>query len=87
VGGQGRHDTQALKEGFMGAVEEANKTAQTVIEAFKQTPAVLALVIFNCAFMALVAFGSYQSNARQVKDAEHWRVLAEKTLETCRPKT
>jgi len=39
-----------------GAVEEGGKVASTLIEGLKAQPIVLALVVFNLAFLILVHF-------------------------------
>jgi len=56
--------------------EEAGETARTVVTALKSTPAILALVIFNLAFMGIVAWTQHENGAR-------WKELLERTLEQC----
>lgn len=58
--------------------DEAGKTARTVVEALKTTPAVLALVIFNLLFMGAVVY-------IQHTNGERWQALFELTLKQCAP--
>jgi len=61
-----------------GVSEEAGKTARTLVDALKSTPAILALVLFNLAFMAMVVY-------IQHTNGERWQTLLELTLKQCRP--
>jgi len=63
-----------------GVGEEAGTTTRTLIEALKSTPAILALVLFNLAFMALVAY-------IQATNSTRWHELMQQTLQQCGPKT
>jgi hypothetical protein len=60
----------------MIVTEEAAKVATTTIEALKQTPAILALVIFNLLFMGSVVY-------IQHSNGERWGTLLELTLKQC----
>jgi len=55
---------------------EAGETARTIVTALKSTPAILALVIFNVAFMAMVVY-------IQHTNGERWQALLETTLKQC----
>jgi len=48
-----------------------------VVEALKSTPAILALVLFNLAFMGIVAYSAYTSG-------ERWEELLKIALEKCK---
>lgn len=50
-----------------GPVEEAGKVAATTVEALKQTPLMLALVIFNIIFIVGVYFSNVSERASQEK--------------------
>jgi len=58
--------------------EEAGKTARSVVEAFKGTPGILALVLFNALFMAMVIY-------IQHSNGERWQTLLEAMLKQCGP--
>ena len=60
----------------MGVGEEASKTAQTVVEALKSTPLVLALVIFNILYMALTGWAVHEGGNR-------WERLLSLAYEHC----
>jgi len=62
----------------MNVSEEAGKTARTVVEALKTTPAILALVVFNIMFMGAVIYIQQTNGSR-------WQHLVELTLKQCRP--
>jgi len=55
---------------------EAGETARTVVTALKTTPAILALVLFNLAFMGVVAWTQHENGQR-------WQRLLEQTLKLC----
>lgn len=59
-----------------GITEEASKTAQTVVEALKSTPMILALVIFNVLYMGLTGWAVHEQGAR-------WERLVMHVIETC----
>ena len=59
-----------------GVVEETGETARTVVAALKSTPAVLALVLFNLAFMGVVVY-------IQHTNGERWHELLQTTLKLC----
>ena len=56
--------------------DEAGKTARTVIDALKTSPGILALVIFNIVFMALIGWIQHQNGTR-------WERLMVETLKNC----
>lgn len=59
-----------------GVTEEASKTAQTVVEALKSTPLVLAIVIFNILYMVLTGWAVHEGGAR-------WERLLTAMLQNC----
>ena len=59
-----------------GPIEEAGDTARTIVAALKSTPGILALVIFNLAFMGIVAWVQHSNG-------ERWEKLMEMTLKQC----
>jgi len=61
-----------------GISEEVGHTARTIVESFKSAPAVLALVLFNLAFIGVVAY-------IQHANGERWQALLETTLKQCAP--
>jgi hypothetical protein len=69
-----------------GVSEEASKVATTTIEALKQTPLVLALVIFNVLFMFLAVYASIKMGARWDAEVERMHELVAKMMNTCGPK-
>jgi len=62
-----------------GISQEAGETARTLVEAFKSTPAMLALVLFNLAFMGMVVYIQHTNGDR-------WHELLQTTLKQCGPK-
>jgi copper chaperone CopZ len=66
-----------------GVTEEVSKVASSTVDALKQTPIVLALVIFNVMFMSLSVYVSLQSSARWDREIERWAGLV-KSCETFR---
>jgi len=59
-----------------GVTEETGKTARAVVDSLKSTPAILALVLFNLAFMGMVVY-------IQHTNGERWQTLLELTLKQC----
>jgi len=59
-----------------GVGEEAGKTARSLVEALKSTPATLALVVFNLCFIAVVAWIQHENGNR-------WHELMSLTLQQC----
>ena len=59
-----------------GVTDEAGKTARSVVDALKSTPGVLAIVLFNLAFIALIAWIQHQNGQR-------WERLMNETLKSC----
>lgn len=60
----------------MNVTDEAGKTARTVVDALKTTPMVLALVLFNLAFIGLIGWVQHQNGQR-------WERLMTETLKNC----
>ena len=60
----------------MNVSDQAGETARTVVEALKTTPAVLALVIFNLAFLGTVVY-------IQHTNGERWEELIKLILQQC----
>jgi hypothetical protein len=58
-----------------GISEEAGKVAATTVEALKQTPMILALVIFNILFMGLMTFAALKTSDRWDKEVQRWADL------------
>lgn len=48
-----------------GPIETGGKVAASIVEGFRGQPAILALVIFNLAFMGIVYFTSRDTRERQ----------------------
>lgn len=69
-----------------GISEEVGKVATTTVEALKQTPMVLALVIFNILFMAMVGYLFLKSSARWDAEAARMHTLVASTLAACSDK-
>lgn len=65
--------------------EEISKVANTAVEALKQTPMVLALVIFNIMFMVMVGYVSLKSGARWDAETERLHELVTKVMASCGP--
>ena len=59
-----------------GVTDEAGKTGRAIVDAFKSTPGFLALVLFNLAFIALIAWIQHQNGQR-------WERLMSETLKNC----
>ena len=59
-----------------GVTDEAGKTARSVVDALKSTPGFLALVLFNLAFIGLIAWIQHQNGQR-------WERLMTETLQNC----
>ena len=60
----------------MNVTDEAGKTARGVIDALKTTPMILALVLFNLAFIGLIGWVQHQNGQR-------WERLMTETLKNC----
>ena len=60
----------------MNVSDEAGKTGRAVVDALKTTPMVLALVLFNLAFIALIGWVQHQNGQR-------WERLMTETLKNC----
>ena len=71
-----RHVAFVINNMTPGVADEAGKTARTVVDALKSTPGVLALVLFNLAFIALIAWIQHQNGQR-------WERLMTETLKNC----
>jgi hypothetical protein len=63
-----------------GAIEEGAKVAVSTVDALKQTPIVLALVIFNILFMSLSVYVSLQASARWSDEIDRWEKLVQACL-------
>jgi hypothetical protein len=59
-----------------GIAEEASKVAATTVEALKQTPMILALVIFNVLFIGAMIYVSIKTGERWDHEIERWAELA-----------
>ena len=59
-----------------GVTDEAGKTGRAVVDALKTTPMVLALVLFNLAFIGSIVWIQHQNGQR-------WERLMTQTLESC----
>jgi len=59
-----------------GIGEEAGQTARSVVSALAGTPAVLALVLFNLAFMGVTVYVQHTNG-------ERWQKLFELILKQC----
>lgn len=68
-----------------GVTEEASKAVQSVTEALKSTPVVLALVIFNVIFMALTAWTNLKQSETYDHGAQRWKDLVEIAMKQCVP--
>lgn len=68
-----------------GITEEVAKVATTTVEALKQTPMVLALVLFNVLFMGVVTYASISSGARWDAETERLHALVGKVMASCVP--
>jgi hypothetical protein len=68
-----------------GISEEASKVAATTVEALKQTPLVLALVIFNVLFIFLSVYASIKMGARWDAELERMHELVAKVMASCGP--
>jgi hypothetical protein len=69
-----------------GVSEEVAKVATTTVEALKQTPATLALVIFNLLFMAAVVYVSVKNSNESNAEMMRMHELVAKVLASCGPK-
>ena len=69
-----------------GLTEEATKVATTTVEALKQTPMTLALVIFNVMFMFLMVYLSVKNGARWDAETERLHGLVANVMASCGPK-
>jgi hypothetical protein len=70
----------------MGATDKAAEVATTTVEALKQTPLVLALVIFNVLFMFLSVYAGVKTGQRWDAEVERMHELVTKMMTTCGPK-
>jgi len=61
-----------------GAVEEGGKVASDVVGALRQQPVILAMVIFNAAFIAAVYFGIHEQRQIQNEQMKAFINLIEK---------
>jgi hypothetical protein len=63
----------------MGPVEEGGKVASGIVEALKAQPVVLALVVFNMAFIAAVYIST---NDARAKNNELMKIMIEQQAKT-----
>lgn len=68
-----------------GVTEEVAKVATTTVEALKQTPLVLSLVVFNVVFMLMVGYLSIKTGSRSEHELERMHALVAKVMATCVP--
>ena len=61
-----------------GAVEEGGKVATGIVSALQQQPVILALVIFNAAFVAAVYFSVHEQRVTQASQMQSMLQLIEK---------
>lgn len=61
-----------------GPVEEAGKAVGAGIDALKSTPVILAVLVFNLALMAMIAFSTHENGNR-------WERMLQLVVEHCRP--
>jgi hypothetical protein len=61
-----------------GISEEVGKAAQSTIDALKSTPIILFILIFNIAWMAMVAWGTHEDGGR-------WERTVEIAVKQCVP--
>ena len=67
---------QGISDMNPGVTDEAGKTARTLVEALKSTPGILALVLFNLAFIGSIVWIQHQNGQR-------WERLMTETLKNC----
>jgi hypothetical protein len=63
--------------------DKAAQVAQTTVEALKQTPMILALVIFNILFMFLSVYASIKMGARWDAEIARMHELVAKVMASC----
>jgi hypothetical protein len=68
-----------------GIAGEASKVAATTVEALKQTPLVLSLVIFNVLFIGAMIYVSIKTGARWDAEIERLHELVAKVMASCGP--
>lgn len=72
----------------MNIPEEVSKVAVTTVEALKQTPATLALVVFNVIFIFVVGYLAISNSTRNERESERMHGLVSKAIAACeRPDT
>jgi ABC-type amino acid transport system permease subunit len=70
----------------MNVTDEVAKVATTTVEALRQTPLVLSLVIFNLLFMAAMVYVSVKAGARTDAEMGRMHELVAKVIAQCGPK-
>jgi hypothetical protein len=60
--------------------EELGQTAREVVGAFKSSPVVFAILLFNVAFMIMLSWNAHEGATR-------WQSISEKILQVCGPHT
>lgn len=68
-----------------GVTEEVAKVATTTVEALRQTPLILALVVFNVIFMLAMVYISVRSSSRWDGELERMHALVAKVMTSCGP--
>jgi hypothetical protein len=63
-----------------GPTEEAGNTARTLITSLASTPVVLALVVFNCIYLASGVYSSIQQGQRFTENQKIWAAMVEKAM-------
>ena len=66
-----------------GAIETTGQVAGSAIDALKQTPVVLALVIFNVLYMAGTFWTQTKQSDTYDRAAERWKSIYETALRAC----
>ena len=61
-----------------GPIEEVGSTTRSAIGALSSTPVVLAILLFNIAWMAIVGWTSHENG-------ERWERTLERTMKYCTP--
>jgi hypothetical protein len=61
-----------------GPVEEAGLTARSMTDALKSTPVILAILIFNLAFMVMIGWSSHETGDR-------WERTVQNAIKYCVP--
>jgi len=68
-----------------GVTEQAGTTARSLITSLSSTPVILALVVFNCFYMALSFWETIKQGDRFTENQKIWEQMVEKTMTYCIP--